>query len=173
MDYGSPKSISDFENTTLTSRNRSRSLVESSTIEGNYLGSSPADSFGSYSRSLSPKHQLGEFVETVSDLENSDSHASTDIHQPHRGLSLELAREHKISTGSSGGESPNSEKLTKFSMLRRIGSFASSGSLSREFSTDDEEGLYAPRPEIGFDDEDWDLDAEKGLVALCVGKFCL
>lgn len=151
--------------------NRTGHMVEG---EVNYLGSSPADSIGSYSRSWSPKHLHAELVETVSDLENSDNLSPASIlnQKRQKGFSLELSREHKISTGSSGGDSPNSDKLAKLTMFKRMGSYASSGSLSRELSTDDEEGLYAPCPEIGFDDEDWDLDAEKGLVALCAG-MCL
>jgi hypothetical protein len=38
-------------------------------------------------------------------------------------------------------------------------------------STDDEEVLYATRPEVDFDMEDDDMESEKGVVALCVGKF--
>ncbi|XP_052057749.1 lysosomal-trafficking regulator-like isoform X2 [Mytilus californianus] len=116
-----------------------------------------------------------EIIETVSDLEKSDSgsnmtHTSEENYKLiERRLSVGSSGERRFSLGSSEGGSPRAEKFTKLSLLKKMGAYASSGSLSREMSTDDEEGLYAPRPEVDFDEDDDELEAEKGLVALCVG----
>ena len=115
-------------------------------------------------------------IETVSDLEKSDNgsnliHKSDDNEKERdRRSSVSSSGGRRYSLGSSG-EWTMSEKLSKLSMLKGIGVYASSSSLSREMSTDDEEGLYAPRPEVDFDMEDDDMESEKGVVALCVGKF--
>jgi len=116
-------------------------------------------------------------IETVSDLEKSDN-GSNLIHKSDenekerdRRISVSSSGGRRYSLGSSEGESTMSEKLSKLSMLKKIGVYASSSSLSREMSTDDEEGLYAPRPEVDFDVEDDEMESEKGVVALCVGKF--
>lgn len=116
-----------------------------------------------------------EIIETVSDLEKSDSGdnmtPTSEDNNKHkeRQLSIGSSGERRFSIGSYEGTSP--DKITKLSLLKKIGAYASSGSLSREMSTDDEEGLYAPRPEVDFDEDDDELEAEKGLVALCVGMY--
>lgn len=117
-------------------------------------------------------------IETVSDLEKSDNgsnliHKSDDNEKERESLrsSVSSSGGRRYSLESSEGESTMSEKFSKLSMLKKIGVYTSSSSLSREMSTDDEEGLYAPRPEVDFDVEDDEMESEKGVVALCVGKF--